>query len=154
MMAAELGIPHYAIGPRTHGAGADAAIRDVLMKYKVELVLLVGYQRLVRRPLLEAFAWRILNQHPAPIPAFGGQGMGGVVVQEAVLAAGVTHSGPVIHIVDAEYDHGPIIAYWPVKVRPDDTAAALEARCNEAGRELWVRTLCSVVEWLDYPSDF
>ena len=92
--------------------------------------------------------------HGAPIPQFGGKGLGGISAEEAVLAAGAPYTGPVIHIVNEEYDRGQILAHHPIKVGPTDTAESLYTRCNDAGRELWVTTLQRVLIWLDYPEDF
>jgi folate-dependent phosphoribosylglycinamide formyltransferase PurN len=70
----------------------------------------------------------MINIHPALLPSFGGQGMYGRRVHEAVLASGATISGPTVHLVTAEYDRGPILAQWPVPVAPDDTPDTLAAR--------------------------
>src|SRR5437773_452015 len=72
--------------------------------------------------------WRVINIHPALLPAFGGSGMYGRRVHQAVLASGVALTGATVHYVDEEYDRGPIIAQWPVPVRPDDTPETLAAR--------------------------
>jgi folate-dependent phosphoribosylglycinamide formyltransferase PurN len=70
----------------------------------------------------------MLNVHPALLPAFGGPGMYGKRVHQAVLDSGATVSGVTVHIVTAEYDRGPIVAQWPVPVRPDDTVDSLQER--------------------------
>ncbi len=71
---------------------------------------------------------RIINIHPALLPSFGGQGMYGMRVHEAVLASGATVSGATVHFVTEEFDRGPIIAQWPVPVRADDSPASLAGR--------------------------
>jgi len=80
--------------------------------------------------------WRVINIHPALLPAFGGPGMYGRRVHEAVLASGATLSGATVHYVDEEYDRGPIIAQWPVPVRPHDTPETLAARVLEVEHRL------------------
>ena len=93
-----------------------------------DLVVLAGYLRLVPRALIARFPARMINIHPALLPAFGGAGMYGRRVHEAVLASGMTISGATVHYVDEQYDHGPIIAQWPAPVLPGDTADALATR--------------------------
>lgn len=94
----------------------------------VDVVALAGYLQLVPAAVVKRYRDRILNIHPALLPAFGGKGMYGLRVHRAVLNAGCTLSGPTVHYVDEEYDRGRIIAQWPVPVRPDDTAESLAAR--------------------------
>lgn len=106
----------------------SAAIISVLHDYKIDLVVLAGYLKLVPTDVVEAFQNRMLNIHPALLPAFGGQGMYGQRVHQAVLESGATLSGPTVHIVTAEYDRGPIVAQWPVPVLPDDTVDSLQGR--------------------------
>jgi formyltetrahydrofolate-dependent phosphoribosylglycinamide formyltransferase len=100
----------------------------VLQKHGVDLVVLAGYLKLVPRAVVEAYAYRMINIHPALLPSFGGKGMYGRRVHEAVLASGATISGPTVHLVTAEYDRGPILAQWPVPVVPDDTPDTLAVR--------------------------
>jgi phosphoribosylglycinamide formyltransferase 1 len=92
------------------------------------LVVLAGYVKRVPAAAVARLRWRVINIHPALLPAFGGPGMYGRRVHEAVLASGATRSGATVHYVDEEFDRGPIIAQWPVPVRADDTADSLAAR--------------------------
>jgi phosphoribosylglycinamide formyltransferase 1 len=101
-----------------------------------ELVVLAGYLKKVPIPVVAKFHLRMINIHPALLPAFGGAGMYGRRVHEGVLASGATVSGATIHYVDEEYDHGPIIAQWPVPVRAGDTQQSLAARVLEAEHRL------------------
>ena len=94
-----------------------------------------------RRETLARYAGRILNIHPGPLPDFGGEGMYGRRVHEAVLAAGVAQSGVVIHLVDEEYDHGAPVARAVVPIQPGDTAADLEARVRAIEPGFFVETL-------------
>lgn len=93
-----------------------------------DLVVLAGYLKLVPAPVVARFRWRMINIHPALLPAFGGPGMYGRRVHEAVIASGAALTGVTVHYVDEQYDRGPIIAQWPVPLRPADTADALAAR--------------------------
>ena len=91
-------------------------------------ILLAGYLRLIPEAVVDAFPRRILNVHPALLPAFGGKGMYGRHVHQAVLDAGVSVTGSTVHFADAEYDTGSIVAQWPVPVHTGDTPETLAAR--------------------------
>ena len=110
-------------------AGTDAgAMNRMLDEYRIDLVVLAGYLSLVPDAVTARFTGRMLNVHPALLPAFGGHGLYGQRVHRAVLEAGAKLSGATVHFVDAHYDRGPIVAQWPVPVRDDDTPASLAAR--------------------------
>jgi phosphoribosylglycinamide formyltransferase-1 len=94
----------------------------------VELVVLSGYLRKLGPATLAAYQGRILNVHPALLPKYGGQGMYGRRVHEAVAAAGDNVSGATVHLVDGEYDQGPIVASLQTPLAPGDDAAAIEAK--------------------------
>lgn len=100
----------------------------VLSEHDIEAIFLAGYLRLIPEGVVRAYRRRMLNIHPALLPAFGGKGMWGHHVHEAVLASGAKMSGPTIHFVDEEYDRGTIFAQWPVPVLSDDTPDELAAR--------------------------
>ena len=114
-------------------AGDDAsAMLRLLAASRIDCVILAGYLRLVPAEAVRAYRGRIVNVHPALLPAFGGPGMYGARVHRAVLESGARVSGPTVHFVDEVYDHGPIIAQWPVPVFADDTDGALAARVLRA----------------------
>jgi formyltetrahydrofolate-dependent phosphoribosylglycinamide formyltransferase len=120
-----------------------------LQEFGVQVILLAGYLRLVPPEVVRAFPRRILNIHPALLPSFGGKGMWGHRVHEAVLASGATLSGPTIHFVDEEYDTGSIFAQWPVPVLPGDTPDTLAARVLQIEHILYplaAEHLCRAVE--------
>ena len=100
------------------------------------LVVLAGYLKRVPPAAVARFRWRMINIHPALLPAFGGDGMYGRRVHEAVLASGAGLSGATVHYVDEEYDRGPILAQWPVPIRVDDTPDSLAARVLEVEHRL------------------
>ncbi|MGH7336230.1 MAG: formyltransferase family protein [Myxococcota bacterium] len=102
----------------------------------VQLVVLAGYLKLVPAPVVARYRWRMINIHPALLPAFGGPGMYGRRVHEAVLASGATESGTSVHYVDEEFDRGPVIAQARVPVLPNDTPETLADRVLEAEHEL------------------
>jgi formyltetrahydrofolate-dependent phosphoribosylglycinamide formyltransferase len=105
-----------------------AALQALLDTHGVELVLLAGYLKLVPEAVTRRYHGRMLNVHPALLPAFGGPGMYGARVHRAVLAAGARVSGATVHFVDAEYDRGAVVAQWPVPVLDGDTPDTLAAR--------------------------
>lgn len=106
----------------------ESEILDALRGDHIEMVLLAGYLRLVPLGVVRAFERRMLNVHPALLPAFGGAGMWGMHVHRAVLEAGVDTSGLTVHFVAEDYDTGSILAQWPVPVLPDDDAETLARR--------------------------
>jgi phosphoribosylglycinamide formyltransferase 1 len=107
-----------------------------LTGHHADLVVLAGYLKLVPGDVVSAFRGRMVNVHPALLPAFGGEGMYGRRVHEAVLASGARVSGPTVHLVGEEYDRGPILAQWPVPVDPNDTVESLAARVLAAEHRL------------------
>jgi phosphoribosylglycinamide formyltransferase 1 len=108
----------------------------LLRRYAVDLVVLAGYVKLVPANVIAAYRGRILNVHPALLPAFGGQGMYGRRVHEAVLASGVHETGATVHLVDEAYDHGATLAQARVPVLPGDNAERLAARVLEVEHRL------------------
>jgi len=104
------------------------AMLEILGRHEIDAICLAGYLRLIPPAVVRAFPRRILNIHPALLPSFGGKGMWGHHVHEAVLASGASFSGPTIHFVDEEYDTGSILAQWPVPVLAGDTPDTLAAR--------------------------
>jgi formyltetrahydrofolate-dependent phosphoribosylglycinamide formyltransferase len=125
---------------RVAGRPPDYVARETLAALEssdVDLIALAGYLRLVPQVVVRRYRNRIVNIHPALLPAFGGKGMYGRRVHEAVLASGSTVSGATVHYVDEHYDEGRIIAQWPVPVLATDTPAALAARVLEVEHMLY-----------------
>jgi len=107
----------------------------------VDLVCLAGYMRLLPKEVVEAYRWRIMNIHPALLPRFGGKGMYGERVHEAVLSTGQIESGCTVHFVDDEYDHGPVILQTRVPVLPGDTPDTLAARVLPEEHKTYVKAV-------------
>jgi phosphoribosylglycinamide formyltransferase-1 len=128
--ARRAGVPTVVLTDPEDPAEVVAATGDA------RLVVLAGYLKRIPPAAVARLRWRVINIHPALLPAFGGPGMYGRRVHEAVLASGVRLSGATVHYVDEEYDRGPIIAQWPVAVRPDDTPDTLAARVLEVEHRL------------------
>ena len=110
------------------GPNEAAALLDLLRTHRVGFVVLAGYLRLVPPEVVRAYHRRMVNVHPALLPAFGGPGMYGHRVHRAVLESGARVSGPTVHFVDEIYDHGQVIAQWPVPVMAGDDEVSLAAR--------------------------
>ncbi len=104
------------------------ALLGALDGVRADLLVLAGYLKLVPVAVVRAFHGRMLNVHPALLPAFGGAGMYGERVHAAVVASGATISGVTVHFVDEEFDRGAIIAQWPVPLLPGDTGPSLAQR--------------------------
>lgn len=117
---------------------------EVLRQHRVDVVALAGYLRLLPGEVLAEYPSRVVNVHPALLPAFGGPGMYGERVHRAVLTSGARVSGATVHYVDEEYDRGAILAQWPVPVLADDTIQSLAARVLKVEHVLYPRVLDAV----------
>lgn len=143
------GIPHYAFDRREYNArhGADAverlndAMLDAMAKHPVDLVICAGFMSFLSNRFIRTWRDRIINTHPALIPAFCGQDHYGHHVHEAAIRYGVKVSGCTIHFVDEEYDHGAIIMQQCVPVLDDDTPDTLAARVQAAEKPLFVQAI-------------
>lgn len=138
--AADAGVATGVIAdPRDGGA-----LRAMLEQAGADLLVLAGYLKLVPETVVHAFHGRLLNVHPALLPAFGGAGMYGQRIHAVVLEHGATITGVTVHFVDAQYDRGPIIAQWPVPVLPGDTPASLGARVLRVEHRLFPLCVAAV----------
>jgi phosphoribosylglycinamide formyltransferase-1 len=146
-VAASFDVPSITLNAKRCGGedAVDGAIAEALTKAGAELVVLSGYMRRIGPKTLAAFPGRIINIHPALLPAFGGQGMYGDHVHRAVLAAGARESGASVHLVDDEYDHGRVLAQARCAVQPGDTLEALRARVRALEGPLYVATVGRIV---------
>jgi phosphoribosylglycinamide formyltransferase 1 len=144
--AAAAGIETFHLSSVTHSSGdsLDAAICDALQRARADVVFLAGYMKRLGPRTLATFPARILNTHPALLPKFGGHGMFGNRVFEAVLAAGESESGVSVHLVDAEYDTGAVVRQERIPVFPGDSVESLKARVQACERELVVNTLAAM----------
>lgn len=139
-------IRHTHLSSRTHPdpAALDRAIRDALAARSPDVVLLAGYMKKLGPATLAAFAGRVINTHPSLLPKFGGQGMYGSRVHRAVLAAGEEVTGVSVHLVDADYDTGTVLAQREVPVEPGDDPDTLAGRVQEAERPFLIEVLQSI----------
>jgi formyltetrahydrofolate-dependent phosphoribosylglycinamide formyltransferase len=144
--AALAGIETVVVGTanRTDDEYGDVLLRAIA-KRDVDLVVLAGYMRRLPDVLTTSYAGRIINIHPSLLPAFGGHGMYGRKVHEAVRDAGVSETGCTVHVVDNEYDHGAVVAQRRVDVLPEDSVDDIAARVLGAEHSLLVdviRDIC------------
>ncbi len=117
------------------------ALLGALTAARVDTIALAGYLRRLPAEVVAAYRHRIVNTHPALLPAFGGKGMYGHHVHEAVLAYGAKVSGCTVHFVDEEYDTGPVIVQKTVPVLDDDTPETLSARILPLEHAAYVEAL-------------
>ncbi len=153
--AAAAGVPWAHLSGKTHPSpdDLDAAIHETLALHEVDVVLLAGYMKKLGPRTLDAFRGRILNVHPALLPRHGGKGMFGMAVHEAVLAAGDAVTGATVHVVEEEYDTGPVLAQRQVPVLPDDTPEALRERVLAVEHALVVDVLQGIARGeIDLPT--
>lgn len=127
--AERAGVPAVVIGTANQEAATiSERMLAVLEEHRIQLIVLAGYLKLVPPDVVARYRGRMLNIHPALLPAFGGPGMYGLRVHQAVIASGARVSGATVHLVDDRYDEGRIVAQWPVPVAVGDTAEELAAR--------------------------
>ena len=133
--ARRAGVPATVLRDANDPGELQAALGDA------QLVVLAGYLRLVHASIVARFRGRMINIHPALLPEFGGPGMYGHRVHEAVLASGAKESGATVHFVDEAFDRGAIIAQEKVRIEPGDTPDTLAARVLDAEHRLLPRVV-------------
>ena len=119
----------------------EAQLARTLQEHGVELVVLAGYMRLLKEPMISAFPRRIINIHPSLLPKFPG-----LEAWRQALEAGETETGCTVHYVDSGMDTGPVILQWSVPVERGDTAATLHARIQEAEHRLYPVAIAQLIE--------
>lgn len=141
--AQTLGVSTRVLFPRAFESDKLYAntLLELLHAEKIDLIALAGYLCKIPVPVVEAFWGRILNIHPALLPRFGGKGLYGHRVHQAVLKAKETFSGATVHFVDEEYDTGPILLQKKVPVLPDDTPDSLAERVLAVEHQIFPEAL-------------
>jgi phosphoribosylglycinamide formyltransferase-1 len=142
------GIPAEAVRSQDFGSRARFVERliGVLNRHGVDFIALAGYMKRIPPEVVAAFPGRICNIHPALLPSFGGKGMYGHHVHEAVLEHGCKVTGVTVHLVDEKYDCGPIVMQQCVPVLDDDTPDTLAARLLETEHALYPKALALFAE--------
>jgi len=141
------GIPAFYISSKNYpdADAEDTAIRDVLLKYQVNLIVLAGFMKKIGPRTLDEFKGRIINIHPALLPKHGGKGMYGKFVHEQVLASGDKQTGATVHVVTGDYDRGPILAQKVVPVLEGDTVESLANRVLEVEHQIYTETIAGII---------
>jgi phosphoribosylglycinamide formyltransferase-1 len=127
--ARNLGIPSFTFSAADFRDGT--ALVELLTKHQTDIIVLAGFLLKISAPLLEAYPGKIINIHPALLPKYGGKGMYGQHVHEAVVAAGERVTGITIHYVNENYDEGAILFQATCEVHPDDTPASVAEKVHE-----------------------
>lgn len=137
--AREYGIPAVHLSRKQFSSDDEfnVAIMRTLEEHGVNFIVLAGYMKKIDPSIIQRFRNRILNIHPALLPAFGGSGMYGMRVHEAVIAQNAYITGATVHLVDEEYDHGAIVLQRTIAVMPDDTPETLAAKVQSIEHELY-----------------
>ena len=138
------GVPVAVISPKRFegdDSAYGAALLDSLLEYKVKLICLAGYMRILPTAVVAAYRNRILNIHAALLPLFGGKGMYGEHVHRAVLESGMKVSGCTVHLVDERYDSGPILIQRAVPILSDDTPESLAAKILPEEHKAYVEAI-------------
>lgn len=145
--AKEAGIPAFHLSGNTHPSPneLDSAILETLTSHGVDLVVLVGYLKKLGTRTLAHFDHRIVNIHPALLPSYGGKGMFGKKIHQAVLDNKENETGITMHYVDGEYDTGDIIAQVRVPVSESDTVSALEKKILQHEHQFLIATLNQLI---------
>lgn len=140
LKAREFGLPAHFIDPTGLSREAyDARVSEVLSHYSVDLLVLIGYMRILSAPFVRAWQYKIINVHPSLLPAFAGQM--DLAVHEAVLAAGVKETGCTVHYVTEEVDAGPILLQKTCPVLAHDTAMMLKERVQALEADALVQAI-------------
>ena len=141
--ARKSGVPAYHLSSKTHSddGDLDLAIKDILKKYNVDLIILAGYMKKIGPSVLRTFRNRVINSHPALLPNYGGKGMYGDRVHKAVVKAKSAETGISIHLVDEDYDHGAIISQKIIAVDSSEGVEFVKKKVQKHEHRFWVTTL-------------
>lgn len=141
--AKNAGIESVFLDPKqfTNNIDYDKKLVEMISNYNVDLIVLAGYMKILTEGFINAFPNKIINIHPALLPNFGGKGMYGKYVHEAVLKSGVKESGCTVHFVTREVDAGPIILQKKVSVTLGDTIESLSKRVLAEEHKLLVEAI-------------
>lgn len=142
--AVKAGIPIIVVGKSIYDAGEK--LNDLLHRFDIAYVILAGYLKAIPPLTIQAFPHRIINIHPSLLPDFGGKGMYGIHVHEAVVHARANQSGITIHYVTERYDEGPIIFQRSITVNPEWDAHTLQQAILPLEHEHYPRVIEEVIE--------
>ena len=126
----------------------DLFLLEKLKEFNIDVVLFAGYLRIITPPFLKAYENRILNIHPSLLPDFGGKGMYGMKVHQAVISSNSEKSGCTVHLVTEEIDGGPVLAQACVSIKSDDTAESLAAKVLKEEHKLYPKAVNEFISTL------
>ncbi len=140
------GVEKYHISSKTHPDEIERTnvILEILKRHKINIIVLAGYMKKLPIEVINFVNGLVLNIHPALLPKFGGIGMYGMNVHQAVIEAGEKLSGATVHIVDSEYDRGKILQQWSLEVDSNDTPELLAKKVLEIEHKIYVDTLIKI----------
>jgi len=146
-LAGQLRIPILVFSPREFSSSSqwDVNLAQALKVINPDLIVLAGFMLKLGPEMIKAFPRKIINTHPSLLPKYGGKGMYGRNIHEAVLAAGEPETGVTVHYVTEDYDSGPVISQERLKVLPEDTVESLERRVKEAEKNHLVSALAGLL---------
>ena len=146
--AQQANIPHLLLDPKAYRTREDffAQVIYELEEIRADMICLAGFLLKLEPNIIRKFKGRILNIHPALLPKYGGKGMYGHFVHEAVLKSGEKESGCSVHVVDEEFDHGPVLLQRKIAVQPQDTPETLAARVLEQEHLLYPEAVKLFIE--------
>ncbi len=144
--AKQQGLPFFTVNHRDFVSRSEfeSRLAEIIDRQGAQLICLCGFLRILSPSFIDRYAKRIINIHPALLPAFGGKGFYGHKVHQAVLASGAGESGCTVHYVDKEVDHGPIILQHKVPVLAGDTPDTLAARVLEQEHLAYSRAIALI----------
>jgi len=142
--ASSKNIPNYIVNSKKYD-DTDEEITNLLKKYKCDYVFLSGYMKKIESKLLKEFENKIINTHPSLLPKFGGKGMYGRNVHEAVLKANEKKSGVTLHYVSKDYDEGEFILQNSLKINENETIESLESRIKDLEKRTIIEGLQKII---------
>ncbi|AXX93707.1 phosphoribosylglycinamide formyltransferase [Malaciobacter molluscorum LMG 25693] len=144
--AASFDIPNFIVNSKTYeNENLDLIITNLLKEYNCDIIFLSGYMKKIGKEILKEFDKKIINTHPALLPKFGGKGMYGRNVHEAVINSNETTSGVTIHYVDENYDEGEYILQKSIDLSKDETVDSLEQKIKDLEQKAIVEALKTIV---------
>ncbi len=142
--AKRLGIPHHIVNEKLYGKDYHDKILSLLESYAIGCILLAGYMKKIDAKVLRRFPKRIVNSHPSLLPKYGGKGMYGRRVHEAVIASKEAKSGVTVHFVEEEYDSGEIILQKELFIDPAWSVEQLETKVKKLEKEAVIEALATI----------
>lgn len=135
------GVKVYHVSSQTHPIDSEFEKFQLELSKSVNVIVLAGYMKKIPKGLLESFQGDIINIHPALLPSFGGKGFYGMNVHKAVVESGVRYTGATVHLVQGEYDRGPILAQGIVEIEKQDSIEKIAEKVLNIEHDIYWRTL-------------